>query len=108
MGVGVDPESQEMNVIGEWSEVAEQRFPKSGGQGLSPGSVSGVSGAPHLHKVALKDGEVSQLVELAAQEVALEPSGPAHGIGWNQGAFWRGKIRGSSPGDWAGGPPPGW
>lgn len=49
--------------------------------------MSGGSGAPHLHKVALKDGEVSQLVELAAQEVALEPSGPARRIARNQGAF---------------------
>ena len=67
--------------------------------------MSGCSGAPHLHKVALKDGEVSQLVKLAAQEVALEASGPARGIGRNQGAFWRGKVRGSSPGSsWAGPP----
>ena len=38
-------------------------------------------GVPHLHEVALKDGEVSQLVEFAAQEMALEPSGPARGTG---------------------------
>ena len=68
--------------------------------------MSGGSETPHLHKVALKDGEVSQLVELAAQEVALEPSGPARGIGWNQGAFYRGEVQGSSPGDWAGAPQP--
>lgn len=35
----------------------------------------------------LKDREVSQLVELAAQEVTLEPSGPARGTGWYQGSF---------------------
>lgn len=35
----------------------------------------------------LKDWEVSQLVELAAQEVTLEPSGPARGTGWYQGSF---------------------
>lgn len=49
--------------------------------------VLGCGGAPHLHKVALKDGEVPQLVEFSAQEVALEPSRTARGIGWNQGAF---------------------
>lgn len=43
--------------------------------------------ASHLHKVALKDREVPQLVELAAQEVALKPSGSSLGVGWKQGTF---------------------
>lgn len=66
------------------------------------------SGAPHLHEVALKDGEVSQLVEFAAEEMALEPSGPARGTGWNQGAFYRsGEVRRSIPRGWVGVPYPG-
>lgn len=52
--------------------------------------------------------EVSQLVEFAAQEMALEPSGPARGTGWNQGAFYRsGEVRRSIPEAGVGVPYPG-
>ena len=84
----------------------EQRFPTSGSRG--PGLGAEGSGAPHLREVALKDGEVSQLVEFAAQEMALEPSRPARGTGWNQGAFYRsGEVRRSIPRGWVGVPYPG-
>jgi hypothetical protein len=56
------------------------------------------SGAPHLHEVAFKDGKVAQLVELAAQEVALEAPRAARGVGWSQGAVCRGEARASIPG----------
>lgn len=73
--------------MGAWSEVGRAGAPEVRRSGLKPRLGVRGSGAPHLHKVALKDGEVSQLIELAAQEVALQPSGPARGKGWNQGAF---------------------
>lgn len=55
-------------------------------------------GTPHLHKVAFEDGEVAQLIELAAQEVALEAPRAARGVGWKQGAVCRSEGLASAPG----------
>lgn len=75
MGKGVSQESQEMDVMGELSEVGRAGVPQVRRWG------SGSPGASHLHEIALKDGEVSQLVELPALKEALEPSRPARGAG---------------------------
>lgn len=56
-------------------------------------------GAPHLHEVALKDGEVAQLVELATQEVALEAPRATRGVDWKQAVVCRSEGLASTPGD---------
>lgn len=61
--------------MGELSEVGRAGVPQVRRWG------SGGPGASHLHEIALKDGEVSQLVELPALKEALEPSRPACGTG---------------------------
>lgn len=59
-GKGVGQEFQEVGVMGELSEARGAGVPQVRRWG------SGGPGASHLHEIALKDGQVPQLVELPA------------------------------------------